>query len=248
MGAKNVNKVFVYWSKSDLTHRELVALLYMANISLDADTPPVYFAGWQPIADSVGLNGEALNARADPDASALDKRQAKSVEEQVRRIMKKLIQSGAIVSAGDARRGTATDYALCLDPGITFRPTGRTRTEGGRYRMTWARVDNSNSPTEKEGQESTDSEGQTPPNRRGNIHRKGGHSPTEKEGPKSKEDPYKENADEPHHFRDHLTCENSTAGATNDESELSLEEERNRQTEALRQLMNAEPIKDTSAA
>lgn len=185
MGAGNVAMVFAHWSKRGLTHRELVTLLYMANTALDADMPPIYFAGWGPLADAVGLDGDALKSRTDPDADEQAKRHAKSVEEQVRRIMQRLIKHGAVVSSGDARRGTANDYALALGPHVTFKPAGRKVSENGRRRMTWEQVQRSISPTEKEGQASTEKVGQTPPNEWGYFHRIGGHCPTEKEGPRS---------------------------------------------------------------
>ncbi|UYQ78081.1 hypothetical protein OF385_02610 [Glutamicibacter sp. JL.03c] len=197
MGASNVAKVFINWSKSELTHRDLVALIFMANVALDADEPPVYFGGWDSIADALGDEGDALAFKKDPYATAEQLRKAKAVEEKVRRVMKSLVKAGAIVSAGDARNSTNADYALCLDPGISYRPSGRIRTEKGRYRMSWAPVDSPVSPTKKVGQVSTEKVGQEPPNKWGNFHRKGGDSPTEKVGPMNKDEPYEEYRDEP---------------------------------------------------
>ncbi|MGP5032150.1 hypothetical protein ACTXJG_12055 [Glutamicibacter arilaitensis] len=196
MGASNVAKVFINWSKSELTHRDLVALIFMANIALDADEPPVYFGGWDSIADALGDEGDALAFKKDPSATPEQLRKAKAVEEKVRRVMKSLVKAGAIVSAGDARNSTMTDYALCLDRGVTYRPTGRVRTEKGHRRMTWARVDNAGSPTKKVGQESTKKVGQLPPNKWGNFHRKGGDSPTSEVGPMNTDEPYEEYRDE----------------------------------------------------
>ena len=57
MGAQNVARVFVHWPH--LGHREARLLLYMANVSLDADRPPVYFGGWEAAARALGLDPAA---------------------------------------------------------------------------------------------------------------------------------------------------------------------------------------------
>lgn len=110
MGASNVTKVFTNWRH--LSHREARALAFMANMALDADKPPVYFGGWQAVASALGLDCEGKR---------------KSAEEVYRKTLASLGTAGAVVSSGQAKLGVRAEYALALDPAMTFEPAGTGR-------------------------------------------------------------------------------------------------------------------------
>lgn len=110
MGATNVAKVFANWRH--LSHREARALLFMANMALDADKPPVYFGGWEAVASALGLDCEGRR---------------RSAEEVYRKTLASLGAAGAVVSSGQAKLGVRAEYALALDPAMTFEPAGTGR-------------------------------------------------------------------------------------------------------------------------
>ncbi|WP_121866531.1 hypothetical protein [Glutamicibacter nicotianae] len=110
MGASNVAKAFTYWLNLD--HREMRALVFMANISLDSGAPPVYFGGWEALAAALG---------ADPEGKR------DSARRTAVRVLGSLAKAGAIVSSGQARTGVRAEYALALDPSFTFLPVGKGR-------------------------------------------------------------------------------------------------------------------------
>jgi hypothetical protein len=107
MGATNVAKVFANWRH--LKHREARALLFMANMALDADKPPVYFGGWEAVASALGLDCEGKRS---------------SSKEVYRQTLAALVTAGAVVSSGQAKLGIRAEYALALDPAMTFQPAG----------------------------------------------------------------------------------------------------------------------------
>lgn len=113
MGATNTVKVFVNWPNSGLTQREMLALVSMANISLDKDFPPVFFGNLQDLATAIGLN----RGNASPE----------SVRASVMKVLSGLRKAGAIVSSGQARTGVRANYALALDLETTFEPFGKGR-------------------------------------------------------------------------------------------------------------------------
>lgn len=119
MGATNVAKVFIHWP-GKLTHRELAALAFMANISLDRDDPPVYYGGLQALIDALGLAREGCS----PD----------SASRNVKNVVKGLRNAGCIISSGQARQGIRAEYALALDPETTYIPVGSGRN------INWRRV------------------------------------------------------------------------------------------------------------
>lgn len=222
MGAHNVSQVFTHWT-SRLTAREALALSYMALVSLDSDSPAVYFGGWEALALAIGC---------DPASNPT------SAAEQVRRVTSKLASAGAVVSSGRARAGVRAEYALALDPLRTWRPIPGT----GRG-TAWEPVTR-DSPTEKVGL------GEKKPHRKGApaIHRKGapqppsngGASPTEKGPPMSTEEP-------PLGRLLGITgggALNSpvpvVANRRREEPQLTEEQERNRQLAALRERMARE--------
>jgi hypothetical protein len=122
MGVTNALLVSTYWKH--LGHREHRLLTYMALISLDAGTPPVYFGGWQAAAEHLGLDPEVK-----PDSAA----------ESFRQAMSKLKRAGAVVPNGVARQGNRAEYALTLNPVMTAVPT-ITRSGTSRPVTTWAVV------------------------------------------------------------------------------------------------------------
>ncbi|GAA4047666.1 hypothetical protein GCM10023063_38790 [Arthrobacter methylotrophus] len=113
MGAQNVTKVFTHWRH--LSHREVRALVFMANVSLDADKPPVYFGGWEAVASALGLDCEGKRDNA---------------QEQYRRTIAGLVASGAVVSSGQAKLRVRAEYALALDPQSTYKSAGTGRDIG----------------------------------------------------------------------------------------------------------------------
>ncbi|MFS0717578.1 hypothetical protein ABC337_11495 [Arthrobacter sp. 1P04PC] len=124
MGAQNVAKVFAHWRH--LGHREARALAFMANTALDADNPPVYFGGWTAVAEALGYDAEGKRANA---------------KEQFRRALSSLVAAGAVVSSGQARLGVRAEYALTLDPQLTYLPSGSGRAGRGIAWTATARED-----------------------------------------------------------------------------------------------------------
>lgn len=224
MGYQNVGMVYTFFSKSGLSHRELLALGYLALVADDRSNPPVYFGGWPAIADALGYNGNALHHLKTPQtATAEELREAKAESEKVRRVMQALRNHGAIVSSDDARTSIHADYALALVPGISWKPGVRYTDERGRLRMSWQKIE-LDSPTKKVGHENTSQVGQSPPKRWGSDHLKGGDSPTPKVGPNTKKTNYEEYGEKKSSLGDPLTWE-PPPEIFNDDSQDSLETE-----------------------
>lgn len=177
VGASNAVKVFAW---PDLTHRQKVALLFMAVISLDADMPPRYWGGWEMLARAIGID---VGDGSDPRVMA-------NAAEQVRRVIASLVTAGAVVSSSQARTNVRAEYALALDPEFTYRPVGSGR------QITWVRVPRTLCTTQKVGQESTEKVGQLPPKRCPSPHRKGGTSPTKKVPPRRTQEQLEEKGQE----------------------------------------------------
>lgn len=110
MGAQNVSKVFTHWRH--LSHREARALIFMANMALDADKPPRYFGGWAALAEALGLSD------------------APSAKRMTMQVFAALRAAGATVSSGQARMNVRAEYALALDPEFTYEPQGSGRDIG----------------------------------------------------------------------------------------------------------------------
>lgn len=110
MGASNVAKVCTYWCH--LKHREARLLMYMANVALDQDVPPVYFGGWETAAAAIGMDPTTKRA---------------SAKETFRKAMSTLREAGAVVTSRQARSGVRAEYALALDPTLTYLPVGTGR-------------------------------------------------------------------------------------------------------------------------
>lgn len=110
MGASNAVRAFALWSHLD--HRELRGLLFMSLISMDKDDPPVYWGGWESLAEAMGYD-----VKASPEGA----------RRSTMRVLAALVRAGVIVSSGQARQGTRAEYALALSPETTFKPVGRGR-------------------------------------------------------------------------------------------------------------------------
>lgn len=123
MGATNVTKVFTYWTH--LEHRDARGLAYMANVSIDQHTPPIYFGGWEAVARALGHD-------------AADK--PENARRAAVRVIAALSKAGALVSSGQARPGVRAEYALALDPKVTFVPKGQGRN------VTWEEVPRTTEP------------------------------------------------------------------------------------------------------
>lgn len=107
MGARNVSAAFSTW-RPHLTNRDMLALVYMANTARDADTPPVYYGGWENLAHALGQDADDPGKR-----TAL-------------RALATLAKAGAITSSGNAHKGVRAEYALNLGT-TTWQPTGKGR-------------------------------------------------------------------------------------------------------------------------
>lgn len=223
MGHHNVKKVFAFWVH--LEHRETRALTYMANESRDSDVPPIYYGGWENLARALGSN-----VQGNPE----------SARKTAMRALGALTKAGAIVSSGQARAGVRANYAITLDPEITFIPTGKGRDvkwkqtprEGGTatgYLSGTASDPLSGTATGMQGGTAT-----------GQV---AGQLQTPLFNNQSK--PNKE-MDREHHLGDQVTWGISTS-PENDDQKFTLEEERNRQAKALQKLI-AQEAKDTDAA
>ncbi|ALV44701.1 hypothetical protein MB46_03420 [Arthrobacter alpinus] len=215
MGAQNVAKVFVYWRQLD--HREARALLYMANTALDKDDPPVYFAGWEAIASALGQ---------DPDSSP------DAAKRAAMRSLKALRLAGAVVSSGQARMNVRSEYALALDPKVTFVPSGSGRGIG------WAKVQRVNRGTPAVTQQG-DTQG-TPAKtldvtQQGDAHGKNRGTPGVT--PMRTEEPL---GGIPRGIPIIHSSSLTNAGETEPSGETSFEDERERQSKALRRLMKEE--------
>lgn len=124
MGGSNVAAVFAMWSPilGD-KHRDMRALVFMANTALDGDKPPRYFGGWEALAGALGFDVETNPV---------------SAERNTKKALSALTKAGAIVSSGAARAGVRAEYALQLLPGVRYRPSGSGRS------VRWVPVDNRN--------------------------------------------------------------------------------------------------------
>lgn len=139
MGSSNVIKVFRHWTHLD--HRDIRGLAYMANVTIDQHTPPVYFGGWEALAAALGL-----------DVDDTEKGQA-NAKRSTLRVLSALAKAGGIVSSGQARAGVRAEYALALDPDKTYRPVGKGR------EVTWEAVPRSTSQGDSYSHPKGDSDG-----------------------------------------------------------------------------------------
>lgn len=107
MGAGNVKAVYALWG--DLPDGAFRLLTYMANGSLDEDSPPRFYGGRESMAFALGWV-VADAGTGDPAAIALRERAFKSVN----RLVGVLRKAGAIVQTRAAAPGRNAEYALNL--------------------------------------------------------------------------------------------------------------------------------------
>lgn len=152
MGKSSISRVYEDWIHLD--HQPFRVLVYLALRSLDAETPPVYYAGWEEIA-------RAANLPWDPDepyVDHLEESERKAVLERRRRARKKyknrvgellrtLEDAGAVLRSGDAKQGTAQVMALTLEPTVSYaatrwttRPRYKTNSDGEKELLDEVRV------------------------------------------------------------------------------------------------------------
>ncbi|MCV7523508.1 hypothetical protein M3E12_011045, partial [Micrococcus luteus] len=152
MGKSSISRVYEDWIHLD--HQPFRVLVYLALRSLDAETPPVYYAGWEEIA-------RAANLPWDPDepyVDHLEESERKAVLERRRRARKKyknrvgellrtLEDAGAVLRSGDAKQGTAQVVALTLEPTVSYaatrwttRPRYKTNSDGEKELLYEVRV------------------------------------------------------------------------------------------------------------
>lgn len=220
MGAQNVAKVFANWRH--LKHREARALLFMANMALDADKPPVYFGGWEAVAAALGLSDAA------------------SARRMTMQVFAALRAAGATVSSGQARMNVRAEYALALEQEFTYEPNG-----AGRH-VAWVQVPR---PANRVIQKDTQVDA---PKRHPRVHGKDTHQGVpkvqnrvlQKDTPRSTEEPPLGVLEEPHggiQITNALSLTNARARELEALDERpSIEDERSRQMLALQKLINSE--------
>jgi hypothetical protein len=110
MGAGNALLVYAVWG--DLTDLQVRALAYMALRSLDADDPPLYYAGWASLAQAMGHDV--------PPEDRNDKaicRARRAALKAATAMIRALIDHGAIWIYRRAAPRRNTAYALNLGDG-----------------------------------------------------------------------------------------------------------------------------------
>jgi len=123
MGAANVAAALVVGKA--LPPSTKLILVRMALVSLDADKPPRYFAGWELLAETLG--------RDVPPADLADKAvttRRRNQQTDVARHVKALRKAGLIEQVGIARTGRNAEYWLRLDHVIATSPTAGLVTAG----------------------------------------------------------------------------------------------------------------------
>lgn len=114
MGHVNLDLYYKYWADNsefgNAAHRVLV---YMAHKSMDDALPPLYYNGWENLAIAGGLTkGSAAT---------------KTIQNNTQRVLRELKAAGVIVASGQARAGVRENYALALHPEVTYEPEGTGR-------------------------------------------------------------------------------------------------------------------------
>lgn len=209
MGIRNVNLIYTYWMH--LGHREVRLLTYMSMISMDAATPPVYFGGWEAAAAALGLNPAEHRSNA---------------KEAHRRCVAALATAGAIVSSGHARTGNRAEYAVTLDPAMTYSPTVH-QTNSGRPVIHWEERPREHWGTEKVPHLPTGKVPQV-------GHPTGGDRGTQKVPPRRTEEQLQEYREESHHQAGHVTSPVDNS----DQDEIEIPEP---QSDSARAYLNDRP-------
>lgn len=105
MGASLVASALVHVCPSlGRNHASRVALLIMANTAHDKDPEPSYWAGWKPIARSLGLSGSE-----------------RTQHHRVNKILGELVDVGAIRLAQPSAPGRNARWSLHVWPGAHLR-------------------------------------------------------------------------------------------------------------------------------
>ncbi|WP_271395912.1 hypothetical protein [Neomicrococcus lactis] len=106
LGSKLTDEVFDTWP--GIKGRDKTALVYMASKSIDGARPPRFFGDWKDLAWAIGY--DAWNKNPDTARAA------------VKQVLKSLRDAGVIVTSGNAGLGVKAEYALSLEPGVTYVP------------------------------------------------------------------------------------------------------------------------------
>lgn len=110
MGDRNLTAVHRWWSAlPDFPYRVLAV---MAFATLDDDTPPVYYRGWEFLAERTGRR---LPSRDDDDKDVTKARA--SLRVTVMKALRVLRDAGAIEQISPGVPGRNARYALKLIPG-----------------------------------------------------------------------------------------------------------------------------------
>ncbi|MFJ4161779.1 hypothetical protein [Micrococcus luteus] len=137
MGKSSIARVYEDWNHLD--HQPFRVLGRLALSSIDIETPPIYYAGWEALAaaaripwdpeepDLAGMDAETRQATIKARASA--RRNSKA---RVNKILRALEDAGAIVRSGGAQAGQRQVIGLTLDPRLTYAAEGWTRRQRTR--------------------------------------------------------------------------------------------------------------------
>ena len=112
MGARLALTLYAEWSLH-LSPLEMNAAVRMALTARDDGKPPLYYGGWEAIAEALGY--------WTPEA------EHESVRRQTQRVVTKLVRKGVITSSGQAQPRVRAEYALNVDPLHRFEPAGKGR-------------------------------------------------------------------------------------------------------------------------
>ncbi|GAB3621792.1 hypothetical protein GCM10027417_30540 [Glutamicibacter endophyticus] len=111
MGARIIREFLNDWA-GQVSNRDAMGFMPMCLSAKDDDIPRTYWGGLEPIANAVGADWQGNPASAKRTAM---------------KIIKSLTDAGLIVSSGQARMGVRAEYAITLDPKLTYRPIGSGR-------------------------------------------------------------------------------------------------------------------------
>lgn len=110
MGANYAEAAIEQWA-SQLDGKPLVALIRMALVVPDAKKEPTYWGGWETLAHALGAN-----MAWDSDSSDEAERLRRNAQRAVERVVKRLVEVGAIQRVGRGHAGRQAEYLLNLRP------------------------------------------------------------------------------------------------------------------------------------
>lgn len=112
MGIGNVQSALIeYPNISDFAMR---ALVQMAAMALDRDTPPKYYGGWEATARALGRRIPDLRDDLPPDQYNEVLRLRSNAQRAVGRAVKELVACGAVIRTNRAKVGQRSVYDLNL--------------------------------------------------------------------------------------------------------------------------------------